>query len=127
GRALARDLEALARRAASPVEVAARWATLDPGFVLGWLGRLVEQVLRRRHDPRTPAPAVPESVLERMDSRNLFCYLDAINRLKSEPPGTYNALLTLESLLIDWASGLASYRNAFAPGGLLPVPGQGRY
>jgi DNA polymerase-3 subunit delta' len=127
GRSMARDLEALARHKASPVEVAARWATLEPGFVLGWLARLVEQVLRRRHDPRTPAPVVPESVLERMDSRNLFCYLDAVNRLRSEPEGTYNVLLTLEGLLIDWASGLTNYRNAFAPGGLLPVPGQDRY
>src|SRR5690606_23404490 len=126
-RSMARDLEALAGRRVAPVEVAARWAALDPGFVLAWLARQVEGILRHRSDPRTPAPAVPESVLERMDSRNLFCYLDAVNRLKAEPAGTYNVLLTLETLLIDWASGLAGYRNAFAPGGLLPVPGQGRY
>ena len=42
-----------------------------------------------------------------MDSRNLFCYLDIINRLRGQPKGSYNVQLTFESLLIDWADGLA--------------------
>lgn len=114
---------------ASPVDVAARWARLEPQFVLGWLGREIQRVIRRPGDRRSRAPGggVPDSVLARMDSRNLFCYLDTINWLRGQPAGSFNVQLTLESLLIDWAAGLANYRNAFSPGGLLPVPGQGRY
>jgi hypothetical protein len=41
-----------------------------------------------------------------MDRRNLFCYLDKINRLRGQPKGAYNLQLTLEGLLIDWADGL---------------------
>ena len=43
-----------------------------------------------------------------MDRPNLFCYLDIINRLRGQPGGSYNVQLTLESLLIDWAEGLAA-------------------
>jgi hypothetical protein len=42
-----------------------------------------------------------------MDSRKLFCYLDDINRLRAQPGGSYNVQLALESLLIDWATGLS--------------------
>lgn len=123
-RAMGRELAGLAERRLSPVEVAARWAGLEPDFVLGWLGRQVQQTIRRRQDRRATgqSPAVPESVLARMDSRNLFCYLDTINWLSGQPAGTFNLQLALESLLIDWASGLVDYRNKFSPGGLLPVP-----
>jgi len=45
-------------------------------------------------------------VLQRIDRRNLFCYLDGINRLRGQPAGSYNVQLTFESLLIDWALGI---------------------
>ena len=44
-----------------------------------------------------------------MDTRNLFCYLDIINRLRGQPGGSYNVQLTLEGLLIDWVDGLREY------------------
>jgi hypothetical protein len=50
-------------------------------------------------------------VLRGIDRRNLFCYLDNINRLRSQPVGSFNVLLTLESLLIDWADRLQNYRQ----------------
>ena len=56
---------------------------------------------------RAPGLAIDESVLKRMDTRNLFCYLDIINRLRGQPKGSFNVQLTLETLLIDWAEGLA--------------------
>jgi hypothetical protein len=49
---------------------------------------------------------IEDSVLQRMDRRNLFCYLDIINQLRGQPGGSYNVQLTLEGLLIDWAGGL---------------------
>lgn len=121
---MGRELAALGEGRTSPVDVAARWAKMDPQFVLGWLGRQVQQCLYRLSDRarQTGTSPVPDSVLNRMDRRNLFCYLDTINRLRGQPAGTYNLQLALESVLIDWAGGLVDYRNPFSPGGLLPVP-----
>jgi len=106
---MVRDFAAVALGQLSPLEVAARWARLDAHFVLDWLARQVQQaiVLASAGRQRGTSPAIDESVLKRMDRRNLFCYLDIINRLRGQPSGTYNVQLTLESLLIDWAEGLA--------------------
>ena len=41
-----------------------------------------------------------------MDRRNLFCYLDTIDRLRNLPGGSFQVQLALEGLLIDWAEGL---------------------
>ena len=103
-----RDFADVARGKSAALEVAARWARLDTAFVLNWLARQVQQAIFvassvRKHGAAT---AIDESVLKRMDRRNLFCYLDIINRLRGQPNGTYNVHLTLESLLIDWAEGL---------------------
>jgi len=55
-------------------------------------------------------------VLKRMDRRNLFCYLDTINRLRGQPGGSFNVQLTLEGLLIDLADGLRDSGGG-SPGG----------
>jgi DNA polymerase-3 subunit delta' len=106
---MSRDFAAVGRGQTSPLEVAARWAKLEPPFVLDWLARQVQQtILKASGAPQAPASqAIDESVLRRMDRRNLFCYLDIINRLRGQPKGSYNVQLTFESLLIDWAEGLA--------------------
>ena len=105
---IARDLNALGRGSGSAVEVAARWAKMPSGFVLNLLAQQVKLGLIACSAGREKAPglAIDESVLRRMDRRNLFCYLDIINRLRGQPAGSYNVLLTLEGLLIDWAEGL---------------------
>lgn len=123
--AMARDFAAVAESRASPVDVAARWVKFEPEFVLNWLCRQVQLCIYRMHGSAGPAVGgnVPESVLSRIDRRNLFCYLDVINRLRSQPAGSFNVLLTLESLLIDWAQGLTNVRNVFFPGGSLPLTG----
>ncbi len=91
--AMRREFAEVARGTVSPLDVASRWAKLEPRFVLDWLARQVQQTI------------VDESVQQRMDRRNLFCYLDIINRLRGQPKGSYNVQLTFESLLIDWAEG----------------------
>jgi DNA polymerase-3 subunit delta' len=112
--AMRRDLADVASRAASPLEVASRWAKIDPVFVLTWLSRQVQAVISAAcgaaGGPVTGG--IGETVLEHIDRRNLFCYLDTINRLRGQPAGSYNVQLTLESLLIDWASGLANEVDA---------------
>ena len=60
-----------------------------------------------------------------MDRRNLFCYLDRINRLRGQPKGSYNVQLTLESLLIDWAGGLAAAGSDVDVGAMRLMRAQG--
>ncbi len=104
-----RDFGAVAQGKISPIVIAERWTSLDTGFVLDWLARQVQQaILTKSGGAQTPTTAgIGESVLKRMDTRNLFCYLDTINRLRGQPKGSYNVQLAFESLLIDWAEHLA--------------------
>ena len=106
---MAHDLNALGRGNGSPVEVAARWAKIDPALVLNWLAQQVRLAAIAHAAGREKATglAIDDSVLRRMDRRNLFCYLDIINRLRGQSGGSYNVQLTFEGLLIDWADGLA--------------------
>lgn len=106
--ALAADLDAIGRRQESPVVVASRWAKEDVFEILEWLARQVSGAAKHRlaGPARAAGHTIDKSVLERMDTRNLFCYLDIINRLRSRPAGSFNAQTALEGLLIDWAGGL---------------------
>ncbi len=106
--AMARDLQVLGKGQGSAIEVAARWAKLDTGFVLNWLSQQIKLAILATSAGREKADGltIDDSVLRRMDRRNLFCYLDIINRLRGQPGGSYNVQLTFEGLLIDWASGL---------------------
>ena len=122
--AMALDFVEVAEQRQSPIEVAARWYQHEPDFVLAWLGRRIQQCIHRTSGSRAvqPGGSLAESVLNRMDRRNLFCYLDVINRVRSQPAGSFNVQLTLESLLIDWAEGLKYCSNEFIGGGVLPIP-----
>jgi len=108
--AMRRDFGAVAAGAASPLEIAAAWAKTDPAFVLNWLSRQVQAVVALAcGSAASPVPGgIAKTAVERIDRRNLFCYLDTINRLREQPAGSYNVQLTFESLLIDWANGLAN-------------------
>jgi len=106
--AMARDFAALPERNATPLEVAGRWAKHEPEFVLNWLCGQVQLCILRVFGglAAPPGGGVSDSVLQRIDRRNLFCYLDVINKLRGQPAGSFNVQLTLDSLLIDWAGGL---------------------
>ena len=106
---MSKDFAGIAKGRVSPIEAAQRWTKLDTGFVLDWMAREVHGAILLASDAtqRPATTAIDESVLKRMDRRNLFCYLDIINRLRGQPKGSFNVQLTLESLLIDWAEGLA--------------------
>ena len=111
---LGRDLNALGRGEGSAVETASRWSKLEPRWVLNWLSQQVKLAIISRSAGRERAAglAIEESVLQRMDTRNLFCYLDIINRLRGQPGGSFNVQLTFESLLIDWTSALRECTEA---------------
>ncbi len=107
---MARDFAAVAAGRASPIEVAARWSKIEPSFVLDWLARQLQIAIQSASGSRLGLAglAIDESVLRRMDTRNRFCYLDIINRLRGQGAGSYNVQLTLEALLIDWSEGLVN-------------------
>lgn len=111
---MSRELAAVAERRSSALDVAARWAGLEPELVLGWLQTEVQRCIRQVFGAgsATGGAAVGDSVLRRMDRRNLFCYLDTVNMLRGQPAGSFNVQLTLESLLIDWTQGLAQSRRS---------------
>lgn len=108
---MARDLNELGRGTGSAIEIAGRWTKIGAEFVLNWLAQQLKLALIAASAGRDRAPglSIDESVLRRMDRRNLFCYLDIINGLRGQPGGSYNVQLTLEGLLIDWADGLEEY------------------
>jgi DNA polymerase-3 subunit delta' len=126
GASLARDLNMLGRGEGSAVEVAARWAKLDPGFVLDWLVRQVRLAAIAASAGRGSAAglAIEDSVLHRIDTPKLFCYLDIINGLRGQPGGSFNVQLTLEGLLIDWAGGLRECGEAPLDGMSLMLAGR---
>lgn len=118
---MTRDFSAVAAGTASPVEVAATWARLETPFVLNWLARHVQQVAKAAvlDEPGSDVPGIGKSVLQRMDRRNVFCYLDQINRLRCQPKGSFNVPVALEGLLIDWAAGLAEVDPERMPAALM--------
>ena len=123
--AMARDFAALPERNANPLDVAGRWAKHEPEFVLNWLCRQVQLCILRIFGglATPPVGGVNDSVLQRIDRRNLFCYLDVINQLRGQPTGSFNVQLTLESLLIDWAGGLPGHQKLGNPASIQAIAG----
>lgn len=122
---LLKDFSALADQRAAPLEVAARWAKYEPDFVLNWMSRQVQNCIQSSFSDVSAAQRskVSQSVLQRIDRRKLFCYLDTINGLRGQPVGSFNVLLTLESLLIDWAGQLKSHQGFRQPANILALTG----
>ncbi len=89
--------------------VAAEWAKMDTDFVLNWLAGTVSNLLKALNCGQKWAQGLDfdVSAMQRMDTRNLFCYLDIINRLRGANKGSFNVQLALERLLVDWANDLA--------------------
>jgi DNA polymerase-3 subunit delta' len=124
---MSRDMAAIVAGQASPLEVASRWSKMDAEFVLGWLARQLRQALLMLAGGRDRAPGltIDESVLQHVDRRNMFCYLDRINRLRSQPKGSYRLDYVLEELLIDWAAGLADNTTNGDTGEILLMSAKG--
>jgi DNA polymerase-3 subunit delta' len=87
---MSREFATVASGRSSAIEVAARWNGLDTGFVLNWLARQVQGAIFCASGAANygSSGTIDESVLKRMDIRNLFCYLDIINRLRDQPGGS---------------------------------------
>ena len=125
GTQLATDMLDLLEGRASALGVSARLATAhkaDPRSVLDGLAIIVQDCIRQASidDSGSRTVHFPDSVLRRIDSRNLFCYLDIINGLRNQAPGTFNVALTFDALLTEWAGGLKTCRDSRGPGDILP-------
>jgi DNA polymerase-3 subunit delta' len=125
--AMSREMSAIGSRQASPLEIASRWSEMEAEFVLDWLARQLRQAILALAGggDRAPGLSIDESVLKRMDRRNMFCYLDRINRLRSRPKGSYRLQYVLEELLIDWAAGLADSDANGESGDMMPMSAEG--
>lgn len=113
---MAREFADIAENREAPLAIAARWAKYEPRFVLDWLCAQVQWCIHSHSGHSGSVQAghsleLSDSVLHRIDRRNLFCYLDTINRLRGQAAGSFNVHLTFESLLIDWAEGLSDVQR----------------
>ena len=125
GRELASDMVAIIDGQTPALSVSGRLAAAhkaDPRNVLDALAVIVQHCIRQVTTGGHAARAVniPDSVLRRIDSRNLFCYLDIINGLRNQAPGTFNVALTFDALLTEWAGGLTTCRDSRGPEDMLP-------
>jgi len=101
-------LQSVASGRESPIAVASAWSKMDVDFVLSWLQSVVQDRIRVSQGGEKWATrrGLGHSESQRMDSKNLFCYLDIINRHRAAARGSFNAQLLFERLLIDWSTGL---------------------
>lgn len=126
---LQQDFAALASGRESAPAVAARWSKMDTRLVLDWMSNQVQMLVKARSgcEKWVGVLGLDNSVVQRMDTRKLICYLDIIIRLRASPKGSFNVQLMLERLLIDWADGLkhVSWRDNFDGLSSIQAAGQG--
>ena len=106
------DLQSLQKKRVSVIEIASRWSKLETKFVLNWMSEMVMQLIKEKmigkHTPNKSF--IDYSFLEQTQNRDLFNYLENINKLNSKPSGSYNTQLAFEALLIDWSNYLSGSR-----------------
>lgn len=118
GLALARTVrghvgELLAGRR-TPLDVAAEWRKLPHEAVLNALRRVTLELVYARMSPKMSAASDFRRYV--VDTRDAFCYLDAINRLIARLPGSYNPELAIDAMAMPWANRLAGARSGLTIG-----------
>jgi len=104
----ARDLDALARRRASPVEVARRWARVDPDLCLNWLYQAIASELRAVGEPDNGqgGPKTRNVRLQNgaksLNIERTFGDLRKVGELKRLQGRGLNAELQLSGILTRW-------------------------
>ena len=109
------DLQSLQKKRVSVIEIASRWSKLETKFVLNWMSEVVMQLIKEKMIGKlTPNKlSIDYSFLDQAQNRDLFNYLENINKLNSKPSGSYNIQLAFEGLLIDWENNF-SLGNSFS-------------
>ena len=107
------DLAAIVAGRLRPMGAALAWKQLALAHVLASLRSVVQTLIYARWLPKMRAASEFGDYV--MDTRDLFCYLDAVNRLIAKTPGSYNPELALEALALPWAERLrGQYESQFA-------------
>ena len=106
------DLQNLQKKRVSVIEIASRWSKLETNFVLNWMSEIVMQLIKEKMVGKHTSNklSIDYSFLDRAQNRDLFNYLENINKLNSKPSGSYNNQLAFEALLIDWSNYLSRCR-----------------
>ena len=93
----------------SPIKVAALWAKNDTQFVLDWFSHFISQLIYTVSN-REFSSGIDQQYpyLNKLSARNLFCFLDGINKVRHQAYGSYNAQMILEALLVDWSQSLTA-------------------
>lgn len=103
-RQVARDVQGMLAGRNKPLAVAAGWQKMPHELVLAALRRTTMQLIRATMSQKLRAASDFQRYV--VDTRDAFCYLDAINRLIARLPGSYNPDLALEILAMPWANAL---------------------
>jgi DNA polymerase-3 subunit delta' len=104
----ARDVDALARRRASPVEVARRWARVDPELCLNWLYQAIAAELRGSGESGGPQRGIKsgsgrlQNGTESLNIERAFGDLRKVGELKRLQGRGLNAELQLSGILTRW-------------------------
>jgi len=104
------DLQSLQKKRVSVIEIASRWSKLETKFVLNWMSEMVMQLIKEKMVGKhiSNKSSIDYSFLDGAQNRDLFNYLESINKLNSKPSGSYNIQLAFEALLIDLSNYLSS-------------------
>ncbi|MEN7341872.1 MAG: hypothetical protein AAAFM81_02980 [Pseudomonadota bacterium] len=103
-----KDAQAIAAGQAEPLAVSARWRKLPFESVLGALGVLVRQLIYPKDARMRSVSGFDHYVI---DTKDAFWYLEKLNGISRMTPGSFNADIALDALLIPWRHGLRSAQN----------------
>jgi DNA polymerase-3 subunit delta' len=100
------DLVEIAAGRRDPVKAASDWSKIDPRITLAWLNGFVVALIRRRALEMPDANDRLQNLSEVLPLEQLFMYLDEVQGSARRIDGALNLQMTLENLLIPWATGL---------------------
>jgi len=90
----------------SPLDLALDLSKEDSVFVLDWMSNFMSRLIKDIFAFDTGLIENTASFQDKLSKFNLFLFLDKVNKLRSQPQGSYNFQMALEGLLIDWHFGL---------------------
>lgn len=110
-RRFAADLRAIASGARDPVGAASEWHRSGVETCLRWLNAAVCDLIRARLAPDSSDTNYLQNIDETIPLERLFHYLDEVQTALARRDGALNAQMTVESLLVPWASRLEAVRT----------------
>lgn len=101
------DIRDLMAGGSRPMGVASGWKSMPLAHVLAGLRGVTQSMIYAQLAPKMGAGSDFGDYV--MDTRDVFCYLDVVNKLIAKTTGSYNPDLALEALVIPWANSLRGY------------------